>query len=157
MCSVHTDQRHVHPSRPEIAATELNRNVRGGHYGQRPSVPHLKAEHMAAPTNAANVKKVLANPEPSTHSTKRTSLVAAHMSAFGDKADIPRPLSGVVRRNPSKLAVAEAVLLQTKFSTRSTEHSQVAQRTSAYLGIWRRECYWATKSKVKPKTKRDSD
>jgi hypothetical protein len=30
-------------------------------------VPHLKAEHMAAPTNAANVKKVLASPEPSIH------------------------------------------------------------------------------------------
>ena len=29
----------------------------------------LKAEHMAAPTNAANVKKVLANSEPSTHGT----------------------------------------------------------------------------------------
>jgi hypothetical protein len=26
-----------------------------------------QAEHMAAPTNAANVKKVLANSEPSTH------------------------------------------------------------------------------------------
>jgi hypothetical protein len=26
-----------------------------------------KAEHMAAPTNAANVKKALANAEPSTH------------------------------------------------------------------------------------------
>ena len=34
--------------------------------------PHLKAEHMAAPTNAAYVKKALANPEPSTHGTKRT-------------------------------------------------------------------------------------
>jgi hypothetical protein len=43
--------------------------IRGGHYGQRPRVPHLKAEHMAAPTNAANVKKVLANSEPSTHGT----------------------------------------------------------------------------------------
>ena len=31
-----------------------------------------QAEHMAAPTNAANVKKVLANSEPSTHGTKRT-------------------------------------------------------------------------------------
>ena len=31
--------------------------------------PHLKAEHMAAPTNAAYVKKALANPEPSTHGT----------------------------------------------------------------------------------------
>ena len=28
-----------------------------------------QAEHMAAPTNAANVKKVLANAEPSTHGT----------------------------------------------------------------------------------------
>jgi hypothetical protein len=32
-------------------------------------VPHSKAEHMAAPTKAANVKKVLANSEPSTHGT----------------------------------------------------------------------------------------
>ena len=62
--------------------------IRGGHYGQRPRVPHLKAEHMAAPTKAANVKKVLANSEPSTHGTKRTSLVAPHMFAFGGKADI---------------------------------------------------------------------
>jgi hypothetical protein len=47
--------------------------IRGGHYGQRSCEPHLKAEHMAAPTNAANVKKVLANPEPSTHDPSRTS------------------------------------------------------------------------------------
>jgi hypothetical protein len=43
--------------------------IRGGHYGQRPRVPHEQAEHMAAPTKAANVKKVLANLEPSTHGT----------------------------------------------------------------------------------------
>jgi hypothetical protein len=43
--------------------------IRGGYYGQRPCVPHLKAEHMAAPTNAAYVKKILANSEPSTHGT----------------------------------------------------------------------------------------
>jgi hypothetical protein len=41
--------------------------IRGGHYGQRSCEPHPKAEHMAAPTNAAYVKKALANPEPSTH------------------------------------------------------------------------------------------
>jgi hypothetical protein len=41
--------------------------IRGGHYGQRPCEPHLK--HMAAPTNAAHVKKVLVNSEPSTHGT----------------------------------------------------------------------------------------
>ena len=39
--------------------------IRGGHYGQRPRVPHLKAEHMAAPTKPASVKKALANSEPS--------------------------------------------------------------------------------------------
>jgi hypothetical protein len=43
-----------------------------GHYAQRPRVPHEPAEHMAAPTNAANVKKVLASSEPSPHGTKRT-------------------------------------------------------------------------------------
>src|SRR5437588_9502170 len=41
--------------------------IRGGHYGQRSCEPHQKAEHMAAPTNAAFVKKALANSEPSTH------------------------------------------------------------------------------------------
>jgi hypothetical protein len=47
--------------------------IRGGHYGQRSCEPHQQAEHMAAPTNAAFVKKVLANSEPSTHGPKRTS------------------------------------------------------------------------------------
>src|SRR5215204_4022516 len=47
--------------------------IRGGHYGQRSCEPHLKAEHMAAPTNAAYAKKALANSEPSTHDPKRTS------------------------------------------------------------------------------------
>src|ERR1700687_4228316 len=27
--------------------------IRGGHYGQRSCEPHLQAEHMSAPTNAA--------------------------------------------------------------------------------------------------------
>ena len=47
--------------------------IRGGHSGQRSREPHLKAEHMAAPTNAAYVKNGLANSEPSTHGTKRTN------------------------------------------------------------------------------------
>jgi hypothetical protein len=29
--------------------------IREGHYGQRPPAPHQQAEHMAAPTKAANV------------------------------------------------------------------------------------------------------
>ena len=37
--------------------------VRGGHYGQRPRVPHLKAEHMAAPTKTA--KREESSPTPS--------------------------------------------------------------------------------------------
>jgi hypothetical protein len=56
--------------------------IRGGHYGQRSCEPHLKAEHMAAPTNAANVKKALANSEPSTHGTKRTYGDVCYLSAF---------------------------------------------------------------------------
>jgi hypothetical protein len=35
--------------------------------GQRSREPRSKAEHMAAPTNPAPVKKTLANSEPSTH------------------------------------------------------------------------------------------
>jgi hypothetical protein len=62
--------------------------IRGGHYGQRPRVPHSKAEHMAAPTNAANVKKALANSAPSTHGTKQTFRCRPSVLAFGGKADI---------------------------------------------------------------------
>jgi hypothetical protein len=62
--------------------------IRGGHYGQRSCEPHQQAEHMAAPTNAALVKKVLANSEPSTHGPKRTFGAFVLESAFGGKADI---------------------------------------------------------------------
>jgi hypothetical protein len=61
--------------------------IRGGHYGQRSCEPHLKAEHMAAPTNAANVKKALANSEPSTHGTQRTS-ASPFTSVIGRKAEM---------------------------------------------------------------------
>ena len=54
--------------------------IREGHYGQRSCEPHLKAEHMAAPTNSANVKISLANSEPSTH---------------GGKADIDRTFRSI--------------------------------------------------------------
>ena len=39
----------------------------------------LKAEHMAAPTNAANVKNVLANPEPSTHAVPLLLLIVLQL------------------------------------------------------------------------------
>jgi hypothetical protein len=69
--------------------------IRGGHYGQRSREPRLKAEHMAAPTNAANVKKTLANPEPSTHGPKRTSISRCLMSAFGGIVDFAPALRNV--------------------------------------------------------------
>jgi hypothetical protein len=62
--------------------------IRGGHYAQRPCVPHLKAEHMAAPTNAANVKKALANSEPSTHGTLRHIAAAQQFGRFRSEADM---------------------------------------------------------------------
>jgi hypothetical protein len=62
--------------------------VRGGHYGQRSCEPHQQAEHMAAPTNAAFVKKVLANSEPSTHGPKQKCLSVGCLVVVGVKADI---------------------------------------------------------------------
>ena len=56
--------------------------IRGGHYGQRSCEPHLKAEHMAAPTNPAYVKKALASSEPSTHGTWQTSEMSEHHRAL---------------------------------------------------------------------------
>jgi hypothetical protein len=61
--------------------------IRGEHYGQRPSVPRSKAEHMAAPTNAAGVKKALANPEPSTHGPSSFRYVAK-LGRYRGVADI---------------------------------------------------------------------
>jgi hypothetical protein len=37
-------------------------------------VPHQQAAHMAAPTEGQNIKKNLANGEPSTHGAKQTHL-----------------------------------------------------------------------------------
>jgi hypothetical protein len=60
--------------------------IRGGHYGQRPRVPHTQAEHMGAPTNAANVKKVHANPEPSTHGGKAVMTIVLLQKAKTDSS-----------------------------------------------------------------------
>ena len=64
--------------------------IRGGHYGQRSCEPHQQAEHMAAPTNAAFVKKVLANSEPSTHGPSRHFAATQQFSRFRSEADIQR-------------------------------------------------------------------
>src|SRR5215469_6519103 len=64
--------------------------IREGHYGQRSCEPRKQAEHMAAPTNSANVKISLANSEPSTHGTWRTFNLRRRMSALEGKAVIDR-------------------------------------------------------------------
>jgi hypothetical protein len=61
--------------------------IRGGHYGQRSCEPRKQAEHMAAPTNAAYVKKTLANSEPSTHG------VRAALLSMGLLGECPRHLT----------------------------------------------------------------
>jgi hypothetical protein len=43
---------------------------------------------MAAPTNAANVKKALANSEPSTHGTLRHIAAAQQFGRFRSEADM---------------------------------------------------------------------
>jgi hypothetical protein len=64
--------------------------IRGGHYGQRSCEPRKQAEHMAAPTSAANVKFVLANSEPSTHGTSRQFTPTINSDAIGGIADMSR-------------------------------------------------------------------
>jgi len=46
-----------------------------------------QAEHMAAPTKACDVKKALANPEPSTHGPSPKSGDVRFRSAVGEQAD----------------------------------------------------------------------
>jgi hypothetical protein len=67
--------------------------IRGGHYGQRSCEPHQQAEHMAAPTNAALVKKVLANSEPSTHGPSPTYCDVCDLIVIREKADVKRTSS----------------------------------------------------------------
>jgi hypothetical protein len=49
----------------------------------------MEAEHMAAPTNAAHVKKVLANSEPSTHGPSRHFSKMQNFVAIGAKRTWP--------------------------------------------------------------------
>ena len=74
--------------------------IRGEHYGQRPSVPRSKAEHMAAPTNAAGVNKVLGNPEVAVgteitlrapHRTRRAPPTHRAPTLDGDEEPLLRP------------------------------------------------------------------
>ena len=53
-------------------------------------VPHKQAAHMAAPTEGQNIRKALANGEPSTHGAKRTLGWLGQNGSFWSKADIGR-------------------------------------------------------------------
>jgi hypothetical protein len=74
--------------------------IREGHYGQRSCEPHKQAEHMAAPTNAANVKNVLANSEVAVgteislrppHRSRRALLTHRAPTLDGDEEPLFRP------------------------------------------------------------------
>ena len=64
--------------------------IRGGHYGQRSCEPHLKAEHMAAPTNAANVKKALANSVPQAKAVSCPQLAEGDIGTLADRSGFDR-------------------------------------------------------------------
>src|SRR4029078_13415114 len=88
--------------------------IRGGHYGQRSCEPHSKAEHMAAPTNAAFVKKALANPEPSTHgpgSRRGFLLGATRLSREETKRPPTRAAPRTTRHRPCSVQSLESMLL----------------------------------------------
>ena len=55
-----------------------------------------QAEHMAAPTQACDVRKVLANPEPSTHGTKRRIAATRQLGRNQSEADIGRRNARIV-------------------------------------------------------------
>src|ERR1700681_1425757 len=62
--------------------------IRGGHYGQRSCEPHSKAEHMAAPTNAAKHEKSSCQPG-AVHTWHVSDMSGQRgMSAYGDQADL---------------------------------------------------------------------
>ena len=86
--------RNAEPVDPAIRTTHLCHRIdrmrvvdrdliRGGHYGQRSCEPHLKGRTHGCTDQAANVKKVLANSEPSTHGTSRHFVRCSDMSEVG--------------------------------------------------------------------------
>ena len=62
------------------------------------NVPRSKAEHMAAPTNAAGVKKALANPEPSTHGPSLPSRLADGHGSFRRRLPVAAKIALVTAR-----------------------------------------------------------
>src|SRR5208282_3987600 len=82
--------------------------IRGGHYGQRSREPRSKAEHMAAPTNPAPVKKTLANSEPSTHGPISVGPLLAHSLLLRCDRRTLRSSSACLRRRWAEIPLARA-------------------------------------------------
>src|SRR6478672_3970525 len=82
--------------------------IRGGHYGQRSCEPHLKAEHMAAPTNAAYVRKSL------------PTRSRPHMAAVFGVLHYSEGLASVTQLNDIR-AAAEAIHREVRILNASTE------------------------------------
>jgi hypothetical protein len=61
--------------------------IRGGHYGQRSSEPHRKAEHMAAPTNAVKREKSSCQ-----HGAVHTWQIVLRKSFWGGERNFLGPL-----------------------------------------------------------------
>ena len=113
--------------------------IRGGHYGQRSCEPHQKAEHMAAPTNAANVKKALANPEPSTHEPHQK---AEHMAAPTNAANVkkalanPEPSTHGTNRTSRAGLTMSVVRVRPEVAGRLSKRRTRSEHRGANSSIW---------------------
>src|SRR5215831_15210073 len=84
--------------------------IRGKHYGQRSCEPHLKAEHMAAPTKSATRRFFLptrSRPHMalSGHSYRAHRCPLLAQSGHHDRAE-PCPLLGVKRTSSRRAAMS---------------------------------------------------
>jgi hypothetical protein len=62
--------------------------IRGGHYGQRSCETASEGRTHGCTDQACYVKKVLANPEPSTHGTSRQLVRCSGMSEVGSRSTV---------------------------------------------------------------------
>jgi hypothetical protein len=69
--------------------------IRGGPYGQRSCEPHLKAEHMAAPTKADGYKVVQMVPKGEVTTVPKYDEMLAHKDKLS--SNNTRPESSVIR------------------------------------------------------------
>ena len=101
---------------------------------------------MAAPTNAANVKKALANSEPSTHGTKRTCPSRRSMSAYWGRAEVrdAREATTAIGANAKTLVFASTTntapeeLSGSLRRTATTLRGDTVQRLPRATVSWRR-------------------